>query len=239
MIININNLKNFILQNLTFSNKESIDKIINNLTQILLKYNFDLNNLNVNYGETSINFIKNDIVIRLTYVRYDNFGYDSISEYLSNSSSIEQPIFEQKIDIGEINYPTILVLKKLKVGTVSPNERDLLYIKLREDGYIFNDADKLENFGKDENGNIYLIDFGELIYIKDDKKLKNKDLFIKEQYKKFIERELKFHIQKCKRLNNKYERYIKRKKILNKLKNIKSSLLNLKEISNIENNKKI
>ena len=84
---------------------------MNELTQILIKYNFDLNNLNIKYGETSINLIKDDIVIRLTYIRYNSFGYDTISEYISNSNVIEQPIYEQKIDTGELKLSYNISIK--------------------------------------------------------------------------------------------------------------------------------
>ena len=67
---------------------------------------------------------------------------------------------------------------------------------------------KLENFGKDENGQVYLIDFGELIYINDYQKLNNPELFYKIQYQKFIERELKYHALVCSDLNNKFLSYL-------------------------------
>ena len=120
-----------------------------------------------------------------------------------------QPLFEKKINTGDINYPTILGLKKLQIGTISENERNNTYIRLRNDGYLFNDAKKLDNFGKDELGNVYLIDYGELIYINDQQKLNNSELFYKIQYQKFIERELKYHIGYCKDLNDLYLEYLK------------------------------
>lgn len=227
MHININNFGSFLLHNSTFAKEETIDIVVRNLKEVLDEHNFDLSNLCVKVGETSINFIKDDIVIRLTYIRYDSWGYEGISDYVSHSKSILQPLFEKKIKTGDINYPTILGLKKLKIGKVAKKERDQIYIKLRDDGYLFNDALKLENFGKDENGNIYLIDYGELIYVKDEKKLNNPELFYKIQYEKFIEKELKYHINHCKELNNLYERS---KNVSNKTKliNIKNIILNLK-----------
>ena len=155
-------------------------------------------------------------------------GYDTISNYISHSSAILKPKFEMKVNTGDVNYPTILGLKKLIIGTVTQKERDEVYIKLREDGYLFNDANKLENFGKDEYGNVYLIDYGELIYIKDEKKLNNPEIFYRKQYEKFIERELKYHINYCSKLNSIYEKSkIKDNKI--KLIDIKNTILKLKE----------
>ena len=190
MTITINDLKDYILHNSTFANENTIDIVIRDLSKYLKKNNFDLNNLEVKSGETSINFIGNDIVIRLTYVRYDPWGYDTISDYVRHSDAILQPLFEHKINTGDINYPTILGLKKLIIGNVSELEQEVCYIRLRTSGYLFNDANKIENFGKDENGEVYLIDYGELIYINDFKKLTNPELFYKIQYQKFIEREL-------------------------------------------------
>lgn len=206
MTINVNELKEYILNNSSFAVEKSIDIVIKDLLNYLVSSNFDLNNLHVESGETSINFIKDDIVIRLTYVRYK--GYETLSDYLSHSSAILQPLFEHKVDTGDVNYPTIIGLKTLQIGNVSEDERDACYVKLRMDGYLFNDAKKLENFGKDENGQVYLIDFGELIYINDYQKLNNPELFYKIQYQKFIERELKYHALACSDLNNKFLIYL-------------------------------
>ena len=208
MIININELKDYILHNSTFAKEETIDIVLHDLMEALISNNFDLNNLRVESGETSINFIGDDIVIRLTYVRYNNWGYPTLSDYVSHSTAILQPLFEQKINTGDINYPTILGLKKLSVGNVSETEKEVTYIRLREDGYLFNDANKVENYGKDENGEVYLLDFGELIYIKDSKKTNDSELFNRIQYQKFIKRELEYHQKACPELNKKYEEYL-------------------------------
>ena len=209
MTITVNELKDYILQNSTFANEETIDIVVHDLINYLISNNFDLNNLNVESGETSINFIGDDNVVRLTYVRYDSWGYDTLSDYVSHSSAILQPLFEHKINTGDINYPTILGLKRLQIGNVTDLERDTCYISLREDGYLFNDANKLENFGKDENGNVFLIDYGELIYINDYKKMNTSDLYDKIQYQRFIDRELKYHAKACERLNKLYLEYLK------------------------------
>lgn len=208
MIININELKDYILHNSTFAREETIDIVLHDLMKVLVSNNFDLNNLQVVSGETSINFIGDDIVIRLTYVRYNNWGYPTLSDYVSHSTAILQPLFEQKINTGDINYPTILGLKKLSIGNVSEMEKEVTYIRLREDGYLFNDANKVENYGKDENGEVYLLDFGELIYIKDFKKTNDSELFNRIQYQKFIKRELEYHQKACPELNKKYEEYL-------------------------------
>ncbi len=209
MTINSNELKDYILHNSSFANENTIDMVLYELTNELVNNGFNLDSLDVISGETSINFIGDNIVIRLTYVRYDSWGYKSISDYISHSSAILKPLFEKKINTGDVNYPSILGLKKLQIGNVTNEERNAVYIRLRNDGYLFNDAKKLDNFGKDELGNVYLIDYGELIYINDQKKLNNSELFYKIQYQKFIERELKYHIGYCKDLNDLYLEYLK------------------------------
>ena len=209
MTINSSELKDYILHNSSFANENTIDMVLYELTNELVNNGFNLDSLDVISGETSINFIGDNIVIRLTYVRYDGWGYKSISDYISHSSAILKPLFEKKINTGDVNYPSILGLKKLQIGNVTNEERNAVYIRLRNDGYLFNDAKKLDNFGKDELGNVYLIDYGELIYINDQKKLNNSELFYKIQYQKFIERELKYHIGYCKDLNDLYLEYLK------------------------------
>ena len=70
----------------------------------------------------------------------------------------------------------ILELKKLSFDGLTESDVLDTYTKLRDDGYLWYDIKK-ENLGKDENGNVYLIDYGELRYINDMPKfLKDKEL---------------------------------------------------------------
>jgi len=106
-------------------------------------------------------------IIKLTFMEYDN--HKSLKEYVSHSRYILQPSEEEIVELGYYNAK-ILKTKKLKIL----NQEDLsasgklidMYCHLRDDGYLWYDT-KLENIGKDEEGNIYLIDYGELIYIND------------------------------------------------------------------------
>ena len=202
MKVNINELKDYILHNSTFAKEETIDIVLHDLTQVLISNNFDLNTIQVVSGETSINFIGDDIVIRLTYVRYDPWGYPTISDYVSHSAAILQPLFENKINTGDINYPTILGLKKLSIGNISEMEKEVTYIRLREDGYLFNGADNKNNYGKDEKGEVYLINYKNLVYINDYKKRNDAD------YKEFVKRELEYQKKECVELDKKYEEYL-------------------------------
>lgn len=74
MITSISNLKEFILQNSSFAREKTIDIVVSDLEKVLRENNFNLNNIHVEMGETSLNFINDDIVIRLTYTRYDSWG---------------------------------------------------------------------------------------------------------------------------------------------------------------------
>lgn len=201
MNITINELKDYILQNSKFVSEDTIDIVIHNLIKYLKKNSFDLNNICVENNETSISFVSDVIVIRLTNVGYD--GYKSLSDYVSHCEMIIQPLFEHKVNTGDIKSPTILGLKKLQIGNVTEMEKEVCYVCLRLDGYLYNDANKLENFGKDENGKVYLVNYNNLIYINDYKK-SNRD-----EYQKFIERELSNHKKLFPELNKKYEEYKK------------------------------
>ena len=98
MTINSSELKEYILHNSSFANENTIDMVLYELTNELVNNGFNLDSLDVISGETSINFIGDNIVIRLTYVRYDSWGYKSISDYISHSSAILKPLFEKKIN---------------------------------------------------------------------------------------------------------------------------------------------
>ena len=94
-------------------------------------------------------------------------NHKSLKEYVSHSSYILQPDAEEIIELGYYNAK-ILKTKKLQIlnsEDLSASEKLIdMYCHLRDDGYLWYDT-KLENIGIDENGNMYLIDYGELIYI--------------------------------------------------------------------------
>ena len=96
-------------------------------------------------------------------MEYDN--HKSLSEYVSYSNNILQPTYEEIIELGFFSAK-ILKTKKLFLEEVTNEDVLNMYCKLRDDGYLWYDT-KPENIGKDENGNMYLIDYGELIYIND------------------------------------------------------------------------
>jgi len=172
-----NNLQNLILEQFPFLNMEQVQILINNLNNICVKKNIELSNLKViGYGESSIVFELNNEIIKLTFNEYDN--HPSMNEYVSHSSAILQPNFEVILDqVRQYGYcAKIIGLKKLSLDGITNEDVLNVYTKLRNDGYLWYDT-KLENIGKDENGKVFLIDYGELIYINDlDQYHKNKEL---------------------------------------------------------------
>ena len=163
---------------------EQAEILFNNLNDICVQKNLELSDLKIiGYGESSIVFDLDNEIIKLTFNEYDN--HPSMKEYVSHSSAILQPNFEIIIDkVKQYKYcAKIIGLKKLSLEGITNEDVLNVYTKLRNDGYLWYDT-KLENIGKDENGNIFLIDYGELIYINDlDLYHKNKELEVHENRK--------------------------------------------------------
>lgn len=162
----MDDLKRYIAENFYFLQSEQVEKITTSLIEFCAKNN--IANLKViGSGESSITFEYNNEIIKLTFMEYDN--HKSLKEYVSHSRYILQPDDEEIVELGYYNAK-ILKTKKLQML----NQEDLsasgklidMYCHLRDDGYLWYDT-KLENIGKSEEGNIYLIDYGELIYIND------------------------------------------------------------------------
>lgn len=162
----MDDLKRYIAENFYFLQSEQVEKITTSLIEFCAKNN--IANLKViGSGESSITFEYNNEIIKLTFMEYDN--HKSLKEYVSHSRYILQPEDEEIVELGYYNAK-ILKTKKLQIL----NQEDLstsgalidMYCHLRDDGYLWYDT-KTENIGKDENGNMYLIDYGELIYIND------------------------------------------------------------------------
>lgn len=176
----------------------------------MLEKNLDINSITkISNGESSISFEINDEIIKITFMQYKN--HISLKEYVSHSESILQPNFELVNDNVKWyrSSAKFIILKKLNLKGITNNDILSLYVKLRNDGYLWYDT-KIENVGKDENGNILLLDYGELIYIND-----------LDEYNKSLQ--LEYHRNKKREL---YDYYL----------NIEEQLLKLKKIQ--ETNKK-
>lgn len=154
------NIQNELSNTLNFLNESQIQQLYNSLIDICK----DINNIKVvGRGESSIVFEIDNQIIKISFIEYDN--HPSLKEYVSKSDAILQPNFEYIVNLGEYSAK-IIGTKKLSLDGITNEDVLNTYIKLRQDGYLWYDT-KLENLGKDENGNCYLIDYGELIYIND------------------------------------------------------------------------
>lgn len=144
--------------------EEEINRIIVGLNNILFKKNYSISNLKIiGDGESSLVFEGNDEIIKLTLMEYDN--HKSLKEYVSHSKHILHPTEEVIIDLNGYSAK-ILFLPKLSLDNITGEDILNMYCDLRDDGYLWNDT-KLENVGKDKNGNCLLLDYGELIYVND------------------------------------------------------------------------
>lgn len=144
--------KKFHLKNVS----QVADEIINTLDY--LEYNL----LDINYlseGESSIVFEYNNKVIKICFI---NYGKYKLQDYVSYSSSIAPVLYEKKIDINEFYNLSIIVNKKYNTSNIKKRDVFIMYSILRNDGYLWNDT-KTNNIGKDENGKLFLFDYGELI----------------------------------------------------------------------------
>lgn len=94
MRVKFGDLKKLMLENSSFIRENNIDEILENLKNELVVRGFDLNNLDLQFGETSFNFIGEEIVIRITFIRYSN--YDFLTDYVKNSDSILKPNYEKR-----------------------------------------------------------------------------------------------------------------------------------------------
>ena len=172
-----NNLQNLILKQFSFLDMKQVQILLDNLNNISVQKNIEPSNLKViGYGESSIVFELRNEIIKLTFMEY--YNHPSMQEYVSHSNAILQPNFEIIIDQVKQyeNCAKIIGLKKLSLEGITYKDVLNIYIKLRNDGYLWHDT-KLRNVGKDENGNVFLIDYGELIYINDlDSYYRNKEL---------------------------------------------------------------
>lgn len=197
--ISIEQLKNYLIHHLYYVKEENVDFIYDMLVDSLRSDGYDLNRIEIiGSGESSINFVKGDIVTRLTNIAYDN--YDNLSDYLKHSDAIAQPIFEKNFTLpksGRQIYPQVIRITKMpRYHNFDVSEEELKEINrtLINDGYLPFDM-KSENFAKDENGKVLLIDWGQLIFIKEMPIYKQRQEF--SSYK-----------DKCSKYAELYEKYI-------------------------------
>lgn len=188
--------------------------------------NIDINNLKIaGEGESSLVFDDGNQVIKICFTEY--YGHCSLKEYVSHSESILQPTYEKLIKLKDYTSRTgytakIILTEKLSLDNVTNQDLLDVYVKLRDDGYLWYDT-SLRNIGKDKNGKALLLDYGELIYINDmDEYQKNNELISHKMRNKILD---------------KYYESIKSNKNISKsylLNLIKKEILKYKYLSNVK-----
>lgn len=121
-------------------------------------------------GQDAIVFEVNDSIVKVTTCFYNT---KLLSDYVSHSVFILKPNIELTSMINNKVF-TVLEFDKLNVNNINNRDVFSMYIHLREDGYLWYDPRK-SNLGKDKDGRLYLIDYGQIIYIndKDDSFIRN------------------------------------------------------------------
>ena len=144
------------------TSQETIDKISNEFIDTLSKKQISLDQLKlIGNGESSFIFEYDGQIIKLSTMSYDN--YSTLTDYVKESTHILKPIDEVTVNLGNYNA-SILFQEKLDLSNITEQDVTDMALALREDGYLWYDLKK-ENIGKDMNGNLFLIDYGELINI--------------------------------------------------------------------------
>lgn len=113
-------------------------------------------------GQDSITFEVNDSIVKVTTCFYNT---KLLSDYVSHSKFILKPNIELSCVIDNKVF-TVLEFDKLNVKNIKNSDVFIMYIHLREDGYLWYDPRK-SNLGKDSEGGLFLIDYGQLVYIND------------------------------------------------------------------------
>ena len=128
------------------------------------RYNLDFYKVEIlGKGESSVVFGIGDKAFKITFMFYNN--YETLKEFVSYSQDILQVDDETVINLIDSVFPIrILLSKRLTMVSVTEEELFDMYVKLRDAGYLWADL-RSENIGRNENGNLLLLDYGELINI--------------------------------------------------------------------------
>ena len=138
--------------------KEEYKKIIINLDKICDLSNCPIEKLKyVKTENEKIKFEENDKIIKVV----PNFKED----IFYHSYVIQQPNMGQELKIGNMNI-TVLAYNKLNTENISNEDLMKMYIKLRNDGYLWNNP-KIESIGKDKNNRLKLTTVNNLLYLND------------------------------------------------------------------------
>lgn len=157
-----------------YMSDDNIKNIYEGIQRICQRNNIDINNLDyLAEGESSLVFEYMDKIIKFIPV---NRGIN-LTNYLKDSRLILRPDDEE---IVHIKYPmgfefdmSIIITEKLNINNDITVKQALSFAnELLKDGYVWLDI-KPRNLASDINGNIKLIDYGELFNQKYDTEFYN------------------------------------------------------------------
>lgn len=111
-------------------------------------------------GQDSLVFFCNDSIFKICNLYYRT---ETLTEYISNCPFILKPNIEECIYIKDKFFS---FMEFIKLNTKKINNSDVVKMscKLRDNGYLWYDP-RPSNLGKDNEGRVFLIDYGQLIYI--------------------------------------------------------------------------
>lgn len=81
------------------------------------------------------------------------------------SSSIQKPKMGQEQKLGDMNI-TVLVFDKLDKENITDQDLIKMYIRLRNDGYLWNNP-RIESLGRNKEGRLKLTTTNKLLYLND------------------------------------------------------------------------
>lgn len=138
--------------------KEDYKKIIINLDKICDLSNCPIERLKyIKTQDEEIFFEENDKIIKIV----PNFK----EELFYYSPSIQRPNMGQELKTENINI-TVLAYNKLNSENITEQDLIKIYIKLRNEGYLWNNP-KIESLGRDKDNRLKLTSVNNLLYLND------------------------------------------------------------------------
>lgn len=179
---------NFFNSGIKSLNDELLDELWDSVLKMCQKYNLDINKCDFSQGgDSAFILIFDEYVIKIA-------GYGRVmSDYVSHSNHIVQPI--EEVNAEDKSRPkaraiySVLLEEKLDLEHVGAFDVANAIRNLVRDGYAPLDI-KESNFGWDKNGNLRLLDYGELFYKDEDKSFEYHQQLCLKKLDEFVEREL-------------------------------------------------
>lgn len=158
-----NLVNNFIAKNYKFLSNEDVNNICVCIEKICQKNNLDISKISyLSHGEASLVFECEGKIIKFLPIN-SNVG---LMKYLDDSNCLLKPLDEELVEVicgkGFKFYISVILEDKLIIdNSLSMNDALIIAQKLLHDGYTWLDI-KPRNLAVDLDGNIKLIDYGEL-----------------------------------------------------------------------------